>query len=92
MSTTEIIVKLAEGSTPVIRVSSTSERGPEGPRGASAYEVAVNGGFVGTEQQWLDSLVVSGGGWVLVDNGDGTVLLSGSPVVDNADGTVTLVS
>lgn len=37
--------------------------GPQGPQGdtgstgASAYEVAVNQGFVGTEQQWLDSLV-----------------------------------
>ena len=25
--------------------------------GASAYEVAVNNGFVGTEQEWLDSLI-----------------------------------
>jgi len=34
--------------------------GPRGPEGDSAYEVAVANGFVGTEQEWLDSL--SGGG------------------------------
>jgi len=31
-------------------------RGPQGPEGDSAYEVAVENGFVGTEQEWLDSL------------------------------------
>jgi hypothetical protein len=33
--------------------------GPQGPEGDSAYDVAVANGFVGTEQEWLDSL--SGG-------------------------------
>src|SRR5690554_5557813 len=41
------------------------EQGPEGPQGIqgdpgvdgkSAYEVAVENGFEGTEQEWLDSL------------------------------------
>jgi hypothetical protein len=27
-----------------------------GPRGFSAYEIAVMKGFIGTEQEWLDSL------------------------------------
>lgn len=31
-------------------------------RGASAYEVAVENGFVGTEAEWLDSLNGTGGG------------------------------
>ena len=31
--------------------------GPQGDPGASAYEVAVAGGFVGTEAQWLASLI-----------------------------------
>jgi hypothetical protein len=31
--------------------------GPQGPAGLSAYEVALANGFVGTEQEWLDSLV-----------------------------------
>lgn len=31
-------------------------KAPPGPKGDSAYECAVNEGFVGTKQQWLDSL------------------------------------
>ncbi len=31
--------------------------GPTGPDGASAFEVAQEEGFVGTEQEWLESLV-----------------------------------
>ena len=30
--------------------------GPDGADGKSAYEIAVENGFVGTEQEWLDSL------------------------------------
>ncbi len=29
-------------------------------RGYSAYEIAVQNGFTGTEEEWLDSLVSSG--------------------------------
>lgn len=32
------------------------DQGFPGLNGASAYEIAVQNGFVGTEQQWLDSL------------------------------------
>lgn len=31
--------------------------GPEGPSGKSAYQIAVDNGFVGTEAEWLESLV-----------------------------------
>jgi hypothetical protein len=31
--------------------------GPQGPAGASAYDIAVANGFVGTEEEWLASLV-----------------------------------
>ena len=31
--------------------------GPQGPQGKSAYEVAVDEGYVGTESEWLESLV-----------------------------------
>lgn len=31
--------------------------GPQGPEGKSAYEVAVENGFVGSEEEWLESLV-----------------------------------
>jgi hypothetical protein len=34
--------------------------GEQGPAGDSAYQVAVNNGFIGTEQEWLDS--IGGGG------------------------------
>ena len=30
--------------------------GPQGPAGDSAYDIAVENGFVGTEQEWLDSI------------------------------------
>lgn len=30
--------------------------GPQGPVGKSAYQVAVDNGFTGTEEEWLDSL------------------------------------
>jgi hypothetical protein len=33
------------------------EKGEQGDPGLSAYEVAVDNGFEGTEQEWLDSLV-----------------------------------
>lgn len=31
--------------------------GPPGPAGKSAYQIAVDNGFVGTESEWLESLV-----------------------------------
>lgn len=34
----------------------TGATGPQGPDGDSAYQVAVDNGFVGTEAEWLDSL------------------------------------
>lgn len=33
------------------------EDGPPGPNGKSAYQVAVDNGFVGTEAEWLDAYV-----------------------------------
>lgn len=32
------------------------ERGPQGPGGESAYQVAVRNGFIGSEDEWLKSL------------------------------------
>jgi hypothetical protein len=34
-----------------------SGQGPQGPQGFSAYQIAVFEGFVGTEEEWLESLV-----------------------------------
>lgn len=47
--------------------------GPQGPEGDSAYDVAVANGFVGTEQEWLDSLSGTGSG---ADTGDITFVNS----------------
>lgn len=40
----------------------TGPAGPQGEPGKSAYEVAVDNGFVGTEEEWLASLVATGEG------------------------------
>lgn len=37
-----------------------SSQGPQGPQGFSAYQIAVFDGFVGTEEEWLASLVGPG--------------------------------
>jgi hypothetical protein len=34
----------------------TGAAGPQGEAGLSAYDIATNNGFVGTEQEWLESL------------------------------------
>lgn len=53
---------LDEGETPetiqieVVTVSSELDS-KAGPRGYSAYEIAVQNGFIGTEEEWLASLV-----------------------------------
>ena len=45
--------------------------GPPGDDGLSAYEVAVENGFVGSEQEWLDSLVGPEGPQGPPGDGDG---------------------
>ena len=51
-----------------------------GPSGASAYEVAIANGFVGTEVEWLASLVGS-------DGADGTNGVNGTNGLDGTNGT-----
>ena len=52
-----------------------------GPQGDSAYEVAVDNGFVGTEEEWLESLqgeqVFSSEGLGITIDGAGEVLTTG---------------
>lgn len=77
---------------------SPGPQGPQGPRGAdgrSAYEVAVEeGGFVGTEQEWLESLQGADGqdGAPGRDGVGGSKVKGGSniAVTDNEDGTQTV--
>ena len=47
--------------------------GPQGPEGKSAYEIAVEEGYIGTEEEWLASLVGPQGP-------------AGSPGSDGSDG------
>lgn len=47
--------------------------------GKSAYAIAVDNGFTGTEAQWLDSLVGA-------DGADGAAGADGAPGADGADG------
>lgn len=63
-------------------------------RGYSAYEVAVNNGFEGTEQDWLDSLKGRDGG-VSTVNGkahdeNGNVQLAGEDITVGANDNRTL--
>ena len=37
------------------------DTGAQGPQGLSAYEVALQNGFIGTAKEWLDSLVSKSG-------------------------------
>lgn len=47
----ENIIELEAGS-----VGLKGEQGIEGLQGKSAYELAVDTGFIGSEEEWLDSL------------------------------------
>lgn len=40
----------------VVEILESSEQGPAGPSGKSAYQIAVDNGFVGTEEEWLVAL------------------------------------
>jgi hypothetical protein len=50
------------GAVPVLVGGRSVAEGPPGADGLSAYQIAVNNGFVGTEEEWLESLVGDGGG------------------------------
>ena len=54
------------------------EMAQAGPQGFSAYQVAVKNGFVGSEQEWLDSLVGEQGDSVtnVEINDDGELLIT----------------
>ena len=77
---------LVDGKVPVIQL-------PEiiGEDGLSAYEIAVNNGFIGTEQEWLASLQgadgVQGIQGIPGEKGDrGDAGIQGLPGNDRADG------
>ncbi len=41
---------------PLVMAGCSGDDGSNGAKGLSAYQIAVNNGFTGTEQEWLDSL------------------------------------
>lgn len=48
---------VVESSQDVVNYNiNLSQLGETGQNGKSAYEIAIENGFVGTEQQWVDSL------------------------------------
>lgn len=63
--------------------------GTQGPAGDSAYQVAVNNGYTGNEQQWLDSLKGENGS---NGSGSGSKAKAGAnvEVTDNEEGTQTV--
>lgn len=85
-----------QGDSEIISVTQIErgEQGIQGLQGKSAYQVALDNGFVGTEQEWLDSLAVSSG--ILVNRiylptsqniGGHRVLIATDTGVDYADNT-----
>lgn len=68
------------------------EPGPQGERGASAYEIAIAEGFIGTEKEWLDSLkAITRSPISVTHNGDGEWTFTDDygpvPVTNLGDGT-----
>lgn len=63
----------------------TGPPGPQGPQGLSAYEVALENGFVGTEEEWLASLVGPQG--EPGDGGGGAGNLEAGPGISITPGT-----
>ncbi|MGZ8236344.1 MAG: hypothetical protein ACXWTY_00540 [Methylobacter sp.] len=66
------------------------EVGVPGPPGLSAYQSAVANGFVGTEAEWLVSLVGASGGSVIqliagIDLGGNRVVTAAAVYADSAD-------
>lgn len=69
-----------------------SATGPQGEDGLSAYEVALDNGFVGTEAAWLASLQGEQGiqgipGNDGADGEDGAQGIQGDPGIDGTDGS-----
>jgi hypothetical protein len=63
--------------------------GTPGPAGASAYEIAVDNGFVGTEQEWLDSIGSTAdiADFIFTNNGgDSTITLPGAKEISIISG------
>ncbi|MCP9209656.1 hypothetical protein [Streptomyces cucumeris] len=63
--------------------------GAPGEDGASAYEIAVAHGYIGTEEEWLASLAGSGGLVQSVNDKQGVVVLGAADVEADPAGSAT---
>jgi lysophospholipase L1-like esterase len=57
----------------VITEPGSGTPGPPGPPGKSAYTIAVEHGYTGTEEEWIDEVYGGGGGGGAVDSVNGEV-------------------
>lgn len=114
LSTTGIVSNIAnatnikgdKGDTGLIgNTGKTGDTGSTGDEGASAYTVAVNNGYTGTESEWLNTLIgtpvktvnISDSGVVKITDSAGNIVSSNTPniTVDKSgfyvttDGTYT---
>ena len=79
--TNQFIINLSDGSE--INLGAIAGiNGADGADGKSAYQVAVDNGFTGTEAEWLDSLKGADG----VNGTDGTNGIDGTNGTDGNDG------
>ncbi|WP_406245909.1 hypothetical protein ACI7YT_12775 [Microbacterium sp. M] len=78
-------IRVGNGIQPWSSLESIAGGGGTGADGASAYEVAVANGFVGTETEWLASLVGAQG----EPGADGAPGTPGEPGADGAPGTTS---
>ena len=85
----EQVILYDENSTVVIR----GEDGEDGEDGKSAYEIAVDNGFEGTESEWLESLKGEGGSGsdieIVQETGESeSAVMSQKATTDALDGKV----
>jgi trimeric autotransporter adhesin len=77
-------VKISKGH----QLKAVFNRGVKGADGKSAYEIAVENGFVGTQAEWIASL--AGGAqaqidWNEVDGGSAATVYQSSQVIDGGN-------
>jgi hypothetical protein len=92
--TGQYLVKASDADNDTQWITSGGGGGEQGPPGDSAYQVAVDNGFVGTEVEWLESLVgpegPQGDEGPKGDTGDegpqGIQGVQGNPGADGEDG------
>ena len=94
LNTPNLKLKIGDGVSAWVDLEYTLTQGETGANGSvgadgdSAYDIAVTGGFVGTEAQWLATLKGDAGidGTDGADGADGTNGIDGIDGIDGVDG------